>query len=130
MLLYIFELFILPTVICHYAIFIQFQSFFRHKKTEKSKLESFNFVKLLHKLFLFLMNIVFLSLSLSLPFIVLPLLLSLRPDPGAACQRSGISRILKMLVKFLFAPTCPGTHGLTSPQSFPMTFTKFSKSPK
>lgn len=35
-----------------------------------------------------------------------------------------------MWVKSLSAPTCPGTHGLTSPQSFPTMFTKFLKSPK
>lgn len=35
-----------------------------------------------------------------------------------------------MSVKSPSAPTCPGTHDPTSPQSFLMTFTKFSKSPK
>lgn len=35
-----------------------------------------------------------------------------------------------MSVKSPSAPTCPGTLDPTSPQSFPMTFTKFSKSPK
>lgn len=52
------------------------------------------------------------------------------PGPGAACQRSGMLRIHKMWVKFPSALTCPGTHDPTSPQSFPMRFTKFSKSLK
>lgn len=56
--------------------------------------------------------------------------LCLRSGLGAACQRSGILRIPIMLVKSPSAPTCPGAHDPTSPQSFPMTFTKFSKSPK
>lgn len=52
------------------------------------------------------------------------------PGRVAACQRSGTLRIPKILVKLPSAPTCPGTHDPTSPQSSPMTFTKFSKSPK
>lgn len=52
------------------------------------------------------------------------------PGRGVACQKFGTLRIPKMLVKFPSAPTCPETHDPTSLQSFPMMFTKFSKSPK
>lgn len=49
---------------------------------------------------------------------------------AAVCQRSGMWRIHRMWVNSLSALTCPGTRGLTSSQFSPMTFTKFSKSPK